>query len=82
MTVIEHGLRVAGVERPVGLLDAYAASHHVLGGTVEYQRLRRQGRSPVLAEHPDLTVWITGRCRSGSLTCRARRRCGRWSPTR
>ena len=60
MTVIEHGLRVAGVERPVGLLDAYAASHHVLGGTVEYQRLRLRAARRFLAEHPDLTVWITG----------------------
>ena len=60
MTVIEHDLSVAGVERPVGLLDAYAAAHHVLGGTVEYQRLRLRAARRFLAEHPDLTVWITG----------------------
>ena len=44
---------------PVELIDAYAAAHHVLGGTVEYQRLRLRAARRFLERHADLDMWMT-----------------------
>ena len=41
------------------LLAAYAAQHHVLGGSAAYQRLRLRAAARFLDRHPDLDVWMT-----------------------
>ena len=43
----------------VGLSDAFAAADHLLGGSIEYQRLRRRAAGRFLERHPDLSVWMT-----------------------
>jgi hypothetical protein len=63
MTIIGHdtaiGIGVIGVVDDADLIDAYAACHHVLGGTPEYQRSRLRAAHRFLTAHPDLTVWMT-----------------------
>ena len=81
MTVIEHDLSVAAVERPVGLIDAYAAAQHGVGRHRRVSTVAPRAARRFLADHPDSgRVDVPARWRSGSLTRRARRRCGRWSP--
>jgi hypothetical protein len=61
MTIIGHdtAIGVIGVVDDADLIDAYAACHHVLGGTPEYQRSRLRAAHRFLTAHPDLTVWMT-----------------------
>lgn len=57
MTFLEQPL-IVGDHGPIELIDAYAASHHVLGGTDAHQRQRLRAAREFLASHPDLTVWM------------------------
>jgi len=56
MTIIE--VPVAPVIGQIELIDAYAAAHHLLGGSIEYQRLRLRAARRFLERHPDLGVWM------------------------
>ena len=57
MTVLD--VAAPGVQADeIGLFDAYAAAQPVLGGSVEYQRVRVRAAHRFLTDHPDLTVWM------------------------
>jgi hypothetical protein len=43
----------------VSLIDAYAAAQTVLGGSLDYQRVRVRAAQRFLADHPDLIGWMS-----------------------
>jgi integrase len=43
----------------VSLIDAYAAAQTVLGGRLDYQRVRLRAAQGFLADHPDLIEWMS-----------------------
>lgn len=49
---------IAVMEPTTGLLDAYAASAHMLGGQPDFQRQRVASARDFLSIHPDLDVWM------------------------
>ncbi|MFN2555892.1 MAG: tyrosine-type recombinase/integrase [Nitriliruptorales bacterium] len=53
-------MNLVAVETPLGLLDAYAQSQHLLGGQLDYQRDRLSAARRFLDAHPDLDVWMAG----------------------
>ena len=58
MIVTEYDRPITTVDIETGLLDAYTAAQHMLGGSPAYQRLRVRAAGRFLAEHPDLDVWM------------------------
>jgi hypothetical protein len=60
MTVLDHH-DIVVVDTPVnglGLIDAYAAAQTVLGGRLDYQRVRVRAAERFLADHPNLVAWM------------------------
>jgi hypothetical protein len=49
---------VATSASAAGLLDAYADSQHLIGGSPNYRRDRVTAAARFLATHPDLDVWM------------------------
>ena len=59
MTVLEHDDSVADpLVDDVSLIDAYVAAQTVLGGSLDYQRVRVRAAQRFLADHPNLVAWM------------------------
>ena len=59
MTVLEQDDSVVDtVVDDVSLIDAYVAAQTVLGGSLDYQRVRVRAAQRFLADHPNLVAWM------------------------
>lgn len=59
MTVLDrHDIVVDLPADDISLIDAYAAAQTVLGGRLDYQRVRVRAAERFLADHPDLVHWM------------------------
>jgi len=62
MTLVEQPVMEATVDPldgDVDLLEAFAASQHLLGGSSAYQRVRARAAGRFLEQDPDLELWMT-----------------------
>ncbi|MDP8960382.1 MAG: tyrosine-type recombinase/integrase [Actinomycetota bacterium] len=64
---------VVAVGTAGGLLDAYAQSQHLLGGSPSYQRDRLTAARRFLEAHPDLKVWMARPLEARLIELRRRR---------
>lgn len=58
MSIVDLGSDIVAPSNNVEWLGAYEAAQPLLGGTIEYQRLRVRVAGRFIAAQPDLTVWM------------------------